>query len=189
MDAEPLYLLITKVAKQSGSKINYRLISCKSDQNCIDVTATSFQTGTNQLVGLIDCKDTAVDFLPHVDMSISKECNELLAFILHACEGDGNLIIIQMLRQNGQQPRLDHTGHHLTLLQRNGEEKKEKKKKPGSEHTKATVSVLLTAYILKKYMNCGGSQLLVARRSIIKKANNSSYTKYLYIQYSIAWKM
>lgn len=57
-------------------------------------------------------------------MSVSKECDELLAFVLHACEGDGDFIIIQMLRQDGQQTRLDHTGHYLTFLQRKMEKVK-----------------------------------------------------------------
>lgn len=99
---------------------------------------TSFLAGTNQLVGLINCEDTAVDFLPHIDMSIGKECDELLAFILHACEGDGDFVIIQMFRQDGQQTRLDHTGHHLALLQRDGVKKNWFSKKP------------LQVYILKK---------------------------------------
>lgn len=60
---------------------------------------------TYQLTGLINGENVTIEAVLEVYVGISKQCNQLLALILHACEGDGDLIIIQLLRQNGQKTR------------------------------------------------------------------------------------
>ena len=75
----------------------------------------------HQLVGLVDGEHGAVDALWHVDVGLGQHGDELLALILHAREGDGDLVIVQLLRQDGQQARLHHDRDHLTLLMGRGE--------------------------------------------------------------------
>lgn len=52
---------------------------------------------TYQFVSLIDREHAAVEAVLQVYICVSQQSNELLAFILHACEGDGDLIVVQML--------------------------------------------------------------------------------------------
>lgn len=71
---------------------------------------------TYQFIGLINCENATIEAVLQVYVGISQQCNELLALILHACKGDGDLIIVQLLWQNGQKTRLHHRRHHLTIL-------------------------------------------------------------------------
>lgn len=73
-------------------------------------------TGPHQLIGLIDGEDATVEAVWEVYVRIGQQGDELLALVLHPGEGDGNLIVVQLLRQDGQQARLDHGRHHMTTL-------------------------------------------------------------------------
>lgn len=52
---------------------------------------------TNQFIGLIYRENATIEAVLQVYVGISQQRNELLALILHACEGDGDLIIVQLL--------------------------------------------------------------------------------------------
>jgi len=76
----------------------------------------------HQLVGLVDGEHAAVAVVPHVHLGVGQHGEELLALVLHAREGDGDLVVVQLLRQDGQQAGLHQVRDHLTLL-RGGRER------------------------------------------------------------------
>ena len=51
----------------------------------------------HQLVGLVDGEHAAVEPLAHVNVGVGQQADELLALVLHAREGDGDLIVVQLL--------------------------------------------------------------------------------------------
>lgn len=52
---------------------------------------------TYQFIGLINCENATIEAVLQVYVGISQQRNELLALVLHACKGDGDLIIVQLL--------------------------------------------------------------------------------------------
>lgn len=63
---------------------------------------------TYQLISLIDRKNTAVEAVLQVDAELSQQRNELFALVLHAREGNGYFVIVQVLRQDGKETWLHH---------------------------------------------------------------------------------
>lgn len=82
---------------------------------------------TYQLVGLIDRKNAAAEAVLQVYVELGQQRDELFALVLHAREGNGYLVIVQVLRQDGKEAGLHHGRHHLTVLQ--GAEEARRKEK------------------------------------------------------------
>lgn len=74
-----------------------------------------------QVIGLVDGEDVTIEAVLEVYVGISQQCDQLLALVLHACEGDGDLVVVQLLRQNFQKTRQHGGRHQLTILKRSRE--------------------------------------------------------------------
>ncbi|TNN37595.1 hypothetical protein EYF80_052236 [Liparis tanakae] len=85
--------------------------------NWAELTLSPAVDSVKMVVGLIDGEHAAVEAVLQVDLGVGQQRDELLALVLHAREGDGDLVVVQVLRQNGQQTRLHHQRHHLAVLE------------------------------------------------------------------------